>query len=143
MKKHHATIEDQIIYHEGMRLKPYKCPAGKISIGIGRNLDDNGISKAEALIMLHNDIDAATADLMYLFGRLVWESFTDGRKMALVDLRFNIGPTRFRDFQKMIHAVRVGDWNEAAAQLKDSLWWNQVQENRRDTLYDQIYTGDA
>lgn len=142
MKFHHATIQDQIIYHEGIRLKPYQCTAGKLTIGIGRNLDDAGISKPEALMMLKNDIESVTDDLMFLFGRMVFDKFTEGRKRALIDLRFNIGGARFRDFQKMIHAIRVGDWQEAAEQLKASLWWNQVQDNRRDTLYAQIKTGE-
>jgi len=142
MIHYHQSIQDQLIYHEGVQLKPYKCPAGKLTIGVGRNLDDTGISCQEAMHLLKNDIENCEADLMYFFGRDVFLSFPDGRKRALIDLRFNIGPTRFRGFQKMISSVRRGDWTEAAAQLKDSLWWKQVQANRRDTLYHQLLTGE-
>jgi hypothetical protein len=31
-------IKAQLIRHEGLRLKPYRCTAGKLTIGIGRNL---------------------------------------------------------------------------------------------------------
>jgi len=41
-------IADQLILHEGLRLKPYHCPAGKHTIGIGRNLEDKGITEKEA-----------------------------------------------------------------------------------------------
>jgi len=37
-------LVDQIIEHEGLKLKPYHCPAGKLTIGVGRNLEDKGIS---------------------------------------------------------------------------------------------------
>ncbi len=31
-------IKAQLVRHEGLRLKPYRCTAGKLTIGIGRNL---------------------------------------------------------------------------------------------------------
>jgi lysozyme len=49
-------IKAQLVRHEGLRIKPYRCTAGKLTIGIGRNLDDCGISQSEANIMLINDI---------------------------------------------------------------------------------------
>ena len=49
-------IKEQLVRHEGLRLKPYRCSAGKLTIGIGRNLDDCGISQSETYVMLINDI---------------------------------------------------------------------------------------
>jgi lysozyme len=49
-------IQEQLVRHEGLRLKPYRCTAGKLTIGIGRNLDDRGISQKEAYAMLERDI---------------------------------------------------------------------------------------
>ena len=49
--------------HEGLRLKPYKCTAGKLSIGYGRNLDDMGISEVEAMVMLRHDIEQCYQEL--------------------------------------------------------------------------------
>ena len=49
-------IKAQLVRHEGLRLKPYRCTAGKLTIGIGRNLDDRGISLKEAYAMLESDI---------------------------------------------------------------------------------------
>ena len=42
--------------HEGEKLMPYKCTAGKLTIGVGRNLEARGISKDESDLMLRNDI---------------------------------------------------------------------------------------
>ena len=42
-------LELQLIDHEDIKLKPYRCSAGKLTIGVGRNLDDNGITRAEAI----------------------------------------------------------------------------------------------
>jgi lysozyme len=49
-------IKAQLVRHEGLRLKPYRCTAGKLTIGICRNLDDRGISQKEAYAMLESDI---------------------------------------------------------------------------------------
>jgi len=43
---------EQLIYDEGLRLKPYKCMANKITIGVGRNLEDNPLSPDEVMTML-------------------------------------------------------------------------------------------
>ena len=50
---------NQLILEEGLCLKPYRCSAGKLTIGVGRNLDDNGISKQEALFLFKNDVALA------------------------------------------------------------------------------------
>lgn len=134
-----GELEDQIIRHEGVRLHPYVCPAGFLTIGVGRNLEAQGITPDEADFLLQNDIQDSLSDLRTIFEN--FDQFTPARQKALIDLRFNLGPDRFRTFKRMIAAVKAGDWNLAAAELKDSLWWTQVQEERRETLYRQILTG--
>jgi len=32
-------ILEQLVRHEGLRLKAYRCTTGKLTIGYGRNLD--------------------------------------------------------------------------------------------------------
>ena len=43
------AIERQLIEHEGLEQKVYRCTAGKLTIGVGRNLEDKGITEEEAL----------------------------------------------------------------------------------------------
>ena len=38
-------LTETLIRHEGLRLEPYRCTEGKLTIGVGHNLDDNPISK--------------------------------------------------------------------------------------------------
>ena len=68
----YQSIEDQITAHEGIRLKPYRCKAGKLTIGIGRNLDDTELNQDEVALMLHNDIRDAQDDLVNFFGPNFW-----------------------------------------------------------------------
>ena len=141
MKRTYSTIEAQLMHHEGLRLKPYLCSAGKLTLGIGRNIQDKGISEEEAIHLFKNDMAECLNDMRDLFGIVFWETLLEGRRRALLDLRFNIGPGRFRGFKKMIAAILAGEWKQSAEELKDSKWWGQVQEDRRDTLYNQIQTG--
>ena len=137
----YKTIEDQITAHEGIRLKPYRCSAGKLTIGIGRNLNDTELSIDEVDLMLHNDIHAAQDDLVSLFGPHFWEAITEGRRRALIDLRFNVGFAGFSRFRRLIRACRCGEWDVAAYELVDSEWWDQVQDDKKALLHHQLLTG--
>jgi len=110
--------------HEGVRLKPYHDTVGKLTIGVGRNLDDNGISEREAEYLLANDIEVALADCHSLFTD--FDDFSPARQSALVSMALNLGKPRLSGFKKMIEAVNLGRWDEAAAQALDSRWASQV-----------------
>ena len=62
-EKPSTDLWDMLVRHEGLRLKPYRCPAGRLTIGVGRNLEDKGISSSEAFNMLANDIVECEDDL--------------------------------------------------------------------------------
>ena len=113
-----------LITHEGLRLKPYRDTRGKLTIGVGRNLDDVGITEDEALYLLKNDIKRV---LDFLKERLpYWNGLTETRKMALVDMCFNLGPGGFLSFKKMLRALERGDYEQAAKEMLDSRWARQV-----------------
>lgn len=110
--------------HEGLMLKPYRCPAGKLSIGYGRNLEDCGISQEEADYLLLNDIEKAEKELKNNFKWV--ESIDFERYYALVELVFNMGIARFKGFKKMLGACEKGEWSKASDELLDSLYAKQV-----------------
>jgi len=114
-----------LIRHEGLRLKPYLDPMGKLTIGVGRNLTDVGISYGEAMLMLDNDMDRALRVLLSIFTETEVASMPRAVRLALLDMAFNLG-YRLRSFVRMIEAVREGQWNRAAAEALDSRWARQV-----------------
>lgn len=130
-------LRAMLIRQEGLRLKPYVDSVGKITIGVGRNLTDTGILESEAYILLDNDILAATneAQSFPFFAKL-----DSVRQDVLVDLVFNMGLPRVRGFVKMLAALADGDWEEAAAQMRDSKWATQVG-NRALELAQMIRSG--
>jgi lysozyme len=108
------------------RHMPYKCTAGKLTCGYGRNIEDKGISEYEATIMLDSDISDALTDLRKVFNYEEFEHLSFNRKMALTDMVFNIGRPRFLGFKKMIQAIKDKDFDKAALELMDSNYARQV-----------------
>ena len=121
-------MKSYIRANEGLRLKPYKCSANRLTIGYGRNLDDIGITKDEAEMMLTNDTDRCLSALSAIFGDNFLYKLSHQRKVVLVDMMYNLGKTRFLTFKKMIQAVKDKDFNEASVQLLDSKYARQLPE---------------
>ena len=113
-----------LIRHEGIRLFPYEDSVGKLTIGIGRNLDDRGLSNEEVNYLFTNDVDMATLDLMKIFPD--FSGWTESRRNALVDAMFNLGNTRFLGFKKMIAALKACNWKTAASEMRNSYWAEQL-----------------
>ncbi len=97
--------------HEGLRLRPYRDSTGKLTIGVGRNLDSVGLSEAEAYHLLDNDIDAAVNALTAVLP--VFAALDDVRQEVLIDMCFNEGILRFTSANpKMIRAFLArGDYD--------------------------------
>ncbi len=116
-------IQD-LISDEGLRTEPYIDTVGKMTIGVGRNLDDNGISQAEAMFMLTNDIEMVETELD---ARLDWwRGLPDDAQRALCNMTFSLGWPRLSKFEKMLAALKDRDFEEAAAQALASKWATQV-----------------
>jgi len=118
--------------HEGLSLKPYICPAGKLTIGVGRNLEDNGISEEEALFLLRNDVERCERELREIFPD--FDNYHDNLKMVLIDMIFNLGKTRFLKFKKMIKAVKSKRFKKVIKEMKNSLWCKQVKNRCKDNV---------
>ena len=135
-----TTLQALLIRHEGLRLKPYTCTAGKMTIGVGRNLDDNGITEVEAMNMLDRDIAVTTATLRDEFP---WFADLDRtRKDAVISLGFNLGVPRLKGFKKFLGAMEAKDYEMAATEALDSKWATQVGK-RAIELAGMIRTGNA
>ena len=160
------TLEDQLILHEGLRLRTYRCPAGYWTIGVGRNLEakgladfeqvyifgkdgmskqevierlkEQGVTTEQAMWLLANDISECIEDLK----TFTWfDQLDDVRAKVVIDMRFNLGAGGFRQFKKMIAALAAGDYTAAAAEMVDSKWYHQVG-TRACRLVEMMRTGE-
>lgn len=127
---HQSIAREMLKRHEGLRLTVYDCPAGKKTIGYGRNLEDRGITRDEANILLTNDITEIEQRLRANFD--FYTNLDDIRKAALINLAFNLGMTGLKSFKKMLKALQEGDYTEAAKQLLDSRYATQVPNRAKE-----------
>lgn len=122
---------------EGAKLFPYRCTSGKWTIGIGRNLQDRGITIDEARYLLKNDIQ-------YFKQRLEKYSWyqrqNEARQCVLVNMAFNLGLPGLLKFSSMIGALSSKDYAHAAREMLNSRWATQVK-GRAERLAKIMETG--
>ena len=118
------TLRARIVRHEGLRLKPYPDTMGKLTIGVGRNLTDVGISEAEAHMMLDNDILKARRAITE---NMLWVTQMDNARYGvLLEMVFQMGIGGVLKFKNTLAAMQRGDYTAAAAGMLDSLWAKQT-----------------
>ena len=132
-------LAEQLKKHEGLRLKPYTDTVGKLTLGIGRNLEDKGITEQEALFMLNNDVD-------YFYGqlnkKLTWfKNLDDARQNALVNMAFNLGVAGLLSFKNMLNHCGNGHYEDAAVEMLNSKWADQVGYRSAELAW-QMRTGE-
>ncbi len=132
-------LQEILIRHEGIRLKSYICPAGKVTIGVGRNIQDVGISRDEAIIMLDNDIKRCYTQLS---DRYPWFYPLDSvRQEVLVNMVFNMGIGAFSKFHNLIAFMSSERYMQAAIEMIDSKWAEQVGSRAKE-LAEMMRTGE-
>ena len=135
-----AKLIAELVKDEGLRLKPYKCTAGKTTIGVGRNLDDVGISKDEAYNLLASDIARVKKES----ARQPWWPSVEGddvRSRVMLNMCFNLGIRRLSGFKNTLDAVADQRWKDAAAGMRASMWAKQVG-SRAERLAKMMETGN-
>ncbi|MET3723438.1 glycoside hydrolase family protein [Sphingomonas trueperi] len=139
-----VALEAELIRDENEKFRVYRCTANKRTIGVGRNLDDVGISKAETAALgitvasvcangitrtqsralLANDIDARERQLD---AKLPWwRTLSDVRQRVLLNMCFNMGIARLLGFKNTLAKMQRGDFAGTAAGMRASLWARQV-----------------
>ena len=132
------SIFEDLKRDEGLRLKPYRCTAGKLTIGYGRNLEDRGITIEEAEYLLSNDIEIVCKNLSMRLS--FFDDLDPVRKSALINMCFNLGLSGLMGFKKMLRAIEQSDYEQAAVEALNSRWANQVGD-RAVRIADKIKNG--
>lgn len=115
--------------HEGYDSHPYTDTVGKLTIGYGRNIEDNGISQAEGDFLFDNDFARCEKEL----APFPWYvNQPQNIQYALMNMCFNLGIGRLLGFKKMIMALTAKDYTKAALEALDSKWANQVGDRAKD-----------
>ena len=119
-----------IARHEGKVLTMYTDIVGVPTIGYGHNLNEP-ISEAAALQILSDDVAVAVNELDDRMDW--WRDLPHPAQLVLASMVFNLGWPRFSRFKKMIAALEDRDYDQAAAEMENSLWFQQIK-SRGDEL---------
>ncbi len=133
-----TKLRQQLIHHEGLRLKPYRDSRGILTIGVGHNMGaypvekilnrtvgPQGITEAEAMKILDFDIDRVIRDVQNNISAYKRES--EPRQHVLLDMAFNLGINGLLRFQYMLAALERRDYKRAADEMINSTWAGQVK----------------
>ncbi len=142
-------LREQLKKHEGVRKFVYDditgnsideaCfVRGKPTIGVGRNLADRGLDETEIEFLLDNDINDCIAEAQ----KFRWfEALDPVRQAAVTELVFNLGLTRLSGFKKFLNFMNEHRYTQAAAELLDSKWAQQVK-GRAVTISNMVKLGE-
>jgi len=160
MKYRKEKLLEELVKHEGLRLQVYQDTLGIDTIGIGRNLEDRGISKeeleeldipsidhiyeygiteADAMVLAQNDVQIVEEELLRAHPCV--EDLDAVRQLVLVDMAFNMGVPRLCKFVKMWNAIHEQKFATASKEMLDSRWANQVK-SRAIKLSNAMYNGE-
>ena len=160
MKYDRETFIKKLIDGEGLVLTVYQDTLGIDTIGIGRNLKDRGISKAElehmdipnmdvvyehgitkedAVYLATNDVQIVEEELCRAHPCV--DSLDAVRQLVVMDMAFNMGVPRLKKFKNMWAAIHEKDFPTAAKEMLDSRWANQVK-SRATRLAHAMHTGE-
>lgn len=145
----------QLARHEGVRRKAYRDSEGKLTIGLGFNLDEGtNKSKVEQLGYSIDDLaqgqPISDDDIQELYRQSWMTAYNDAQaflpdlkshplpvQRAVVDMAFNLGRPRLQTFKKAQKALMERNYQAAAKEMLDSKWAGQVK-GRATTLADMV-----
>ena len=131
-----TATEAYIQQEEGFRAKPYRCTSGKLTIGIGWNLDA-GITWEEAVMIFRHRLDGIQTHLRV---RLPWfPKLNEARQAALISMAFQMGIQGLLSFRRTLASIGSGDYEQASREMLDSKWARQTPARAQRTAYMMRY----
>lgn len=129
---------EQLKEDEGFSGKIYKDTTGKNTVGYGRNLDDNPLTRSEASYLLQNDLKKVRKQARQF---PFYDRMNSARKNVILNMVYNLGIRSFTGFRRMITALSTQDYELAAVEMLDSKWAVQVGE-RANRLAEIMKSGE-
>ena len=135
LKEEMALARDNLKEDEGFRSKPYKCTAGRLTVGYGTNLDV-GISQAQAEAIMVYEVErlfTMLASNLKFFNRL-----KPKQRVGLVNMAYQLGLNGLLGFKKALAALEQGSLKKAEVEFYDSKWAKSDSPARAKRVIKQI-----
>lgn len=162
-------MAEQLLLHEGLRLKPYLDTEGYWTVGVGYNLSARGVEDIErvtgkkvklrptaeepfrGLVLTRDQSLALLKEDIVRYENAVKVHFpeyfnlSEVRQRVILDMAFNMG-FRALQFKNTAAAIKAQQWSRAAMHLYRSKWAHQVDDGeggrfgRADRLVQMLLT---
>jgi peptidoglycan hydrolase-like protein with peptidoglycan-binding domain len=125
------TLQAFIGKHEGNVDHVYLDSRGFPTAGIGHLLTGGHfhvgqkVSAAQVTEWFRHDVASAIAGARRQLGA-AYERLDEARRIVVIDMVFNLGEAGFGSFHATIHAIKTGNFAQAASNMLQSLWASQV-----------------
>jgi len=136
-----AHLISQLKRHEGFRGRVYRCPAGKLTVGYGFNLDDNDIPEDIADLLLRNKLIKIMKEMAKREELDFISMLNEPRQDVLINMAYNMGIDGLLKWKNTLKEIAEGNYDKAANRMELSLWAAQVG-NRAKELANQMRTGE-
>ena len=135
------TLREELERDEGRVDSIYLDHLGYPTFGIGHLITDNDpehdspvdtpISDWRIVEAFEDDVQNVLSDCEKLY--VQWEHLPEEVQLIIANMMFNMGYTRLSKFKGMKAGVDARKWDQAADEMVDSRWYNQVTK-RADRL---------
>lgn len=136
------AVFEQLKIDEGVEYEVYNDHLGYPTFGVGHLVLESDeeygkpvgtpVSEERVKECFDRDLDLAISECSQLYGE-GFGDLPDEVQQILVNMMFNMGRTRLSKFKNFNAAISRGDWESAAVEGRDSLWYRQVT-NRAERL---------
>ena len=130
---------------EGCEYKIYNDPLGYSTFGIGHLITENDpehgqslgteVSENRVIEAFESDVETVIKDCKVLY--YDFHNLPEEVQRIIANMMFNMGRTRLSKFREMKSGVSRRDWNDAADEMVDSIWYRQVT-NRANRLVERM-----
>ena len=131
------ALKASLTRHEERRAFPYPDTEGNITIGVGHNLTQRGLSEPIIDAILNEDINASILEAQRIVG---FNLCNDVRQRVIVEMVFNMGLPRLRTFKLFLRYISTRNYEKAAEEMLNSVWAKQVKA-RANILARMMKTG--
>ena len=138
-------LREELERDEGVKYEVYNDHLGFPTFGIGHLIIDSDpeygavigteVRDYRVKEAFEEDVQNVLTDCEKLY--VQWEHLPEEVQLIIANMMFNMGRTRLSKFKGMKAGVDSRDWNKAADEMVDSVWYRQVT-NRADRLVERM-----
>jgi lysozyme len=145
MMMNREQLRLELEYDEGCEYKIYLDHLGYPTFGIGHLITENDeehgcevgtpVAPERVQEVFEQDVETTYNECIRLYPD--YDDLPEEVQLIIANMMFNLGRPRLSKFKKMKEAVDNREWQEAANQMMDSKWYEQVP-NRAKRLVERM-----